>query len=101
MGTSLTVINRENDGSFGSENKVVKSLGNVLIPQYNKSLRGGRGDREAESQWINATGKTLRKESKKINAMSRKESKSKINIYRLECNKQIFSVIIANGKEIE
>ena len=60
MGTSLTVINRENDSSFEIENKVAKSSENVLIPQYNKSLRGGRGDREAESQWINATGKIFK-----------------------------------------
>ena len=49
----------------------MKSVDNVLVPQYNKSLRGGRGDREAESQWINATGKNIRKEKK--NCIMRKK----------------------------
>ena len=61
MGTSQTHINCEDGSSFVSDNKIMKSVDNVLVPQYNKSLRGGRGDREAESQWINATGKKFRK----------------------------------------
>ena len=68
MGTSQTHINCEDGSSFESGNKIMKSVDNVLVPQYNKSLRGGRGDREAESQWINATGKKFRK--KKRNALS-------------------------------
>ena len=51
----------------------MKSVDNVLVPQYNKSLRGGRGDREAESQWINAKGKKIRKE-KKENCITTKKS---------------------------
>ena len=29
----------------------------VFIPQYDKSLRLGRGDRAHHTQWISATGK--------------------------------------------
>ena len=43
----------------------MNSVDNVLVPQYNKSLRGGRGDRETQSQWINATGKKFRKKKRK------------------------------------
>jgi hypothetical protein len=28
----------------------------VLVPQYDKSLRGGRGDRADKSKWIRASG---------------------------------------------
>ena len=62
LGTSQTNINCEDGSSYENGNKIMKSVDNVLVPQYNKSLRGGRGDREAESQWINATGKKFRKE---------------------------------------
>ena len=32
--------------------------GEVLIPQYDKSLRGGRGDRAEVSQWVKARGES-------------------------------------------
>ena len=59
----------------------MKSIDNVLVPQYNKSLRGGRGDRETESQWINATGKKFRKEEK--NCIMRK----KVSYYKTSVNR--------------
>jgi hypothetical protein len=34
-----------------------KDSSTVRIPVYDKSLRGGRGDRSEQSQWTNITGK--------------------------------------------
>lgn len=35
------------------------STGEILVPRYDKSLHGGRGDRAPKSQWVKKQGAVL------------------------------------------
>lgn len=49
---SLRVMNIYSGGS----NKSPGVLESVLVPQYDKTLRAGRGDRSDRAKWINVEG---------------------------------------------